>query len=148
MTRRLVLLALGIGAPLSLVGQTAGQTSAARASAVPKQAGMPQAPPQADLRAWKIVSSAQSKDIEARVTTSVLSSAPYFDSVRLEQDNGASKTVCGTFGWPELGDDGVNRYWTYRMPRPTTGACRGTGGGNFVAVGVKSGVESRTAPAP
>lgn len=83
-----------------------------------------------------------------QVTTNVFSVAPYFDSVRLQRESGATRTVCGNFGAPELGDDGANRYWTYRMARPTAGGCGGLSSGSFVAVGVKGGTEHRTTPAP
>ena len=147
MTGRALFTVLAVAVPFSLSAQADPNALARSTSTAGSVVATIQAP-LAELRAWKIVSEPQSREIVVQVTTNVFSTAPYFDSVRLQRESGTTRTVCGTFGRPELGDDGTNRFWTYRMSRPTAGGCGGLSSGSFVAVGVKGVTEYRTAPAP
>ena len=103
--------------------------------------------PPADLVAWKV----ESKDdrvVEAVLVSSVMSMAPYFESARLERVVGGTATICGEFGKPVLRDTGTNRYWVFSLPRATVGACAGKSVGVFVAVGIRSSVETKSDPSP
>lgn len=100
--------------------------------------------PAADLIAWTI-DSRPGEAFRAVLKSSVMSVAPYFDAVRLEQGVGAAAINCGAFAQPVLTDTGAHRYWNYTMARPTAGPCAG---GSYVAVGSRGGVEFRTEAVP
>ncbi len=79
----------------------------------------------ADLITWTgSVSGANAVAIHM-ASTSIL--VPFFDSVGLWRVSIAGAlTYCGvTFPAPTLTDNGLNRFWTYVTPIPTTGVCTG-----------------------
>ncbi|MEK6688214.1 MAG: hypothetical protein AABZ01_07125, partial [Gemmatimonadota bacterium] len=81
----------------------------------------------ADLITWTgSVSGANAVAIHM-ASTSIL--VPFFDSVGLWRVSIAGAlTYCGvTFPAPTLTDNGLNRFWTYITPIPTTGVCTGAG---------------------
>jgi hypothetical protein len=100
----------------------------------------------ADLVLWQTFVNADGS-VDAVLTSSVESMAPYFETARLERDDGATRTQCGQFAAPRLADTGVNRLWIYSMAQRPAGLCS-TGRGALMAVGVRGDVETRSDPAP
>lgn len=112
----------------------------------------------ADIITWRILSTAGTTVVaEHKASTSI--TATYFDFVYLARENvGATAlvicsqfpqnpgTVSGTHN-PLLSDNGLNRFWTYTASKPTgTAPC--TAGGNWYAVGVRSGAALLTIGLP
>jgi hypothetical protein len=98
----------------------------------------------ADIITWKITSTAGTTVIaEHKASTSI--TATYFDFVYLARANAGATAlvVCAQFAQnpvinPVLTDNGVNRFWTYTISKPTgTAPC--VAGGNWYAIGVKAG---------
>jgi len=100
--------------------------------------------PRADLIAWRAIANADGS-VDAVLTSSVESMAPYFESARLERDDGFTRTQCGQLAAPRLADTGVNRLWIYPLAQRPAGLCA-VGRGVLVAVGVRGGVETRSEP--
>jgi hypothetical protein len=93
----------------------------------------------ADILRWKILSTAAGNVVaEHMASTSI--TAPYFDQVFLARTNaGATELrICGTFPAPVLTDNGLNRFWTYTVAKPT-GTAQCAAGGNWFVVGMKNG---------
>lgn len=101
--------------------------------------------PRADLIAWRAIANADGS-VDAVLTSSVESMAPYFESARLERDDGITRTQCGQFAAPRLADTGVNRLWIYPLAQRPAGPCA-AGRGVLVAVGVRGAAETRSEPA-
>ena len=91
----------------------------------------------ADLITWQVLTPTGATII-ARHMASTSITAPYFDSVLLARvDAGATDLrVCGTFPAPALTDNGLNRFWTYTITKPT-GSAQCATGGNWYAIGLK-----------
>ena len=107
----------------------------------------------ADIITWKIINTVGSTVVvEHKASTSI--TAPYFDFVYLARaDVGATTLViCSTFPNspptnPALTDNGINRFWTYTISKPTgTAPC--AAGGSWYAVGVKAGAALVTQAVP
>lgn len=93
----------------------------------------------ANIVSWQVLTPTGTT-IQAQHTASTSIVAPYFDGVRLARINtaGTSLIVCGTFPAPTLTDNGVNRFWTYTITKPTSGPCTGAGVGPlWYAFGLK-----------
>lgn len=93
-------------------------------------------PVSADILTWR-VSSTTAPTIQAEHKASTSISQPYFDSVVLVKNAGGTNAIiCGTFTAPVLTDNGLNRFWTYSISKPTSGPCNVAG--NWHAVGIKN----------
>ncbi len=98
--------------------------------------GTAQAWAAADIVTWKILAPTGVTVVaEHMASTSIV--VPYFDSTLLTRVIGTNIVVCGTFAAPVLTDNGLNRFWTYTITKPTTGPC--AAGGVWRAVGIKTG---------
>ena len=102
--------------------------------------------PASELKDWRVVSTSGAV-VRAEAVTSVEISAPYFETVYLARVYNAAPVICGTFGSPELGDNGVTRIWRYTIAKPQSGPCTAAGGA-YVAIGRRSGVDLNTPAVP
>lgn len=105
-------------------------------------------PPGTGIITWQMGPQAKDNAIVARLTTGILNSRPYFDSVRVRREYAGALINCASFGAPSVTENGVNRIWIYRMEKPRAGPCSAPQGGRFVVVGTKDGVLHSAAPAP
>ena len=90
----------------------------------------------ADLVSWKVITpTGTTVQAEHKASTSIV--APFFSGAYLARINAGATSliVCGAFPAPTLTDNGVNRFWTYTLTKPTTGPC--AAGGNWYAIGAK-----------
>jgi len=92
----------------------------------------------ADLITWRVLTPTGAT-VQAVHMASTSITAPYFDSVLLARIDagGTELRVCGTFPAPALTDNGVNRFWTYTITKPT-GSQQCAAGGNWYAIGLKN----------
>jgi hypothetical protein len=102
----------------------------------------------ADLRAWQVLTPTGA-NVVARHMASTSITAPYFDTVLLVRANAGATDlrVCATFPAPVLTDNGVNRFWTYTIIKPT-GTAQCAAGGNWYALGIKGAAALLTQGVP
>ena len=102
----------------------------------------------ADLRAWQVLTPTGA-NVVARHMASTSITAPYFDTVLLVRANAGATDlrVCATFPAPVLTDNGVNRFWTYTIIKPT-GTAQCAAGGNWYALCIKGAAALLTQGVP
>lgn len=97
----------------------------------------------ADLVTWKLTSTGVTITAEHKASTSITN--PYFDSVLLGRVYGTNVVLCGvSFNAPVMTDNGLNRFFTYSVTKPTSGPCALAGGGLWHAIGLKGGAALAT----
>jgi hypothetical protein len=125
------------GCSVVLLGATTGPNGAPRPAPSSSRLMQSQEPQSEDMKDWRLIASAGSPVLIAQLTAGLRSVAPYFDNVRLEREVGSGRVVCGTFSRPVLTATISDRFWSYTMSRPSSGACATAGGRNYIAIGTK-----------
>ena len=99
-----------------------------------------------DSASWTLLAPSPSEFVAAHLT-SVAVTAPAFERVDLARYIGARLVTCRSIPAPTLVDNGTRRVWQYRVSRPLAGPCAGAGG-DFIAIGMAKGQETRTPRVP